>query len=110
MNVTNLRTITKLIKEELNNANKKFPQFQSKHEAYAIMKEELEEVIEELNQLSKGVLNDYWSLCRNSKQDNEVKTTKTLAVLSLKCLNSIHELIQVGAMIEKAKIFEENNK
>lgn len=41
-------TIVKLVKEELERANEKFPMFYSKHHGYAVILEELEEMWDEI--------------------------------------------------------------
>ncbi len=41
-------TIVKLVKEELERANKKFPLFNSKHEGYSVILEKFEEMWDEI--------------------------------------------------------------
>lgn len=96
--------INKLIQEELEKANKKFPAFSNRHEAYAVMKEEIEEVIENLESLIEELHDEYWNCCKLNKTKQVVN--HVLKCMEIDCYKSIEELIQVGAMIEKAKVLE----
>lgn len=96
--------IYKLIQEELEKANKKFPAFASRHEAYAVMKEELEEALDNLESLIETLHDEYW-MCTKLDKTEQV-TTHTLKCMGIDCSKAIEELIQVGAMIEKAKEVE----
>lgn len=98
--------INELINIELIKANRKFPLFQSRHEAYGVILEELEELESEIKDIRIGILVDYWQkYCKNSKA-NLPNINNLLDCLSsgIKC--AINELIQLGAMIEKAKMLE----
>jgi hypothetical protein len=97
-----------LFENELREANKEFPLFQSRHEAYGVMKEELEEVIEEIKDIEIGILEDYWKLCRNSKnkQHNDKNCNILLNCLESAIICSMKELIQLGAMVKKARLLE----
>ena len=46
--MTSIEKIKELVQQELNEANEIHPQFHSDHEAWAVIKEELEECEEEL--------------------------------------------------------------
>ena len=63
----------KLIKKEFTRANKLYPDFHSNHEAYAVIKEEFDELWDEIRK-EKGI-----------KGNDEIRT----------------ELIQIGAMVVK---------
>jgi len=89
--------ITKLIEEELELANKKFPLFNSPHEGYAVILEEFEEAMEE----KEDILTEMAYLKKRIFQ-NENKS----AIYKIKCLknstiNCISELIQLAAMCDK---------
>lgn len=73
----------------------------SDHEAYALIKEELEEALEELTQVD-AYLNRFWTLV---KQDAAI-TDKfgTLIELQRKAINAAAECIQVCETIKKASI------
>jgi hypothetical protein len=91
-----------LIKNELDRANKMFCLFNSRHQAYGVMKEEFEELIDEIKDIEIGINTDYWNLCKN---DNE-EIGDLLLHLECGIKNAIIEMIQLGAMIEKTKILE----
>jgi hypothetical protein len=91
--------IKKLIDLELERANNKFPQFKSRHEAYGVMLEEVEEAAEELEDIYEGITVDYWAACRRDKE--EVADLLIHLENGVNC--AIKELIQLGAMIQKAK-------
>lgn len=64
--------LEKLIENELKAVNKKFPPFASRHEAYGVLKEEMEELFTEIEDIKIGILDDYWELCRKFKNKNQV--------------------------------------
>lgn len=99
-----------LIEEELKEANNIYPLFQTCHEAYGVMREELEETSEEFKNVKERILQDYWKLCRNDKFNinNKGTTDKLLTKLEIHILDTLKELIQLGAMVKKAKILNNN--
>lgn len=104
-------TLSRLIQDELSRANNilNLPQFQSRHEAYAVLKEEFEEAMQEINDLGAGIEVDYWKACRYDKEPEHDKhnTLKLLMCMEAATICGIKELIQTAAMIRKAKLFEE---
>jgi hypothetical protein len=87
--------IKNLVEKELKAANEKFPLFQSNHEGYAIIKEELEESKEELEVLEDH-LNRLWVNTRlNSKNTTYAYRLKKHAI------SLAVESIQVAAMAQK---------
>jgi hypothetical protein len=92
-------TIKKLIDLELERANNKFPQFKSRHEAYGVMLEEAEEAAEELEDIYESITAYYWEACR--RDEEEVADLLIHLENGVNC--AIKELIQLGAMIQKAK-------
>lgn len=86
------------IDEELENAKTWGKDFSSNHEAYAVLKEEVEETSEELDGI-KSALNIYWHLIRT----NATKESMQLCVKDLdnKAFSAIKELIQVIAVCHK---------
>lgn len=53
--------------EELSRANKKFPLFHSGHEGIAVLEEEMEEVAEEIQEVSKN-LKSQWEVIRRNEE------------------------------------------
>lgn len=90
--------VEKLVSKELQNANDKFGMFNSLHEGYAIILEELEEVKDDLNALEMD-LNYLWYCIKNDIVDEDfyenLKTIKTNAIALAV------EAIQVAAMAQK---------
>lgn len=85
---------------ELNRANEKFPLFHSEHEGYSIIREELEESKEALDELeaSMGCL---WDHVREKETPCFLKETiKPLSVANI-ALNLACEAVQTAAMLMK---------
>lgn len=105
MNGKDLEILMNLVNSELIQANKKFPQFQSRHESYAVMKEEIEEAKEEILNLWDYYLEyNFWTATREDKERSEVKPI--LESMESTAIAAIQELIQVVAMIQKAMRLE----
>lgn len=87
-----------LIVFELERAREKFPKpTNSPHEGFAVLKEEIDELDEEMDLLR--VMNDVlWKQVRN---DDLVKQKETLDEMRVVLYRLLKEAIQVGAMIEK---------
>lgn len=98
--------INYMMVQELNNANNKFPSFQSRHEAYGLMLEEFEEAREEFDDVFTGINEDYWKFCRTDKVNNSKELDNLLKCLEASINCNIKELIQLGAMVKKAKMLE----
>ena len=91
--------IEELAAEELVDANTKHePNFNSPHEAYAVLKEELEEAEHEMRQCMER-LGMMW-LC--VKNDDVVQTEKNLEYIKAYATSLVQEGIQVVAMCDKA--------
>lgn len=99
--------IEELIKTELERANEKFPQFHSRHEAYGVMLEELQEMLEETKYTEYGIEGDYWKACRFDKDFSERRTLDLLDCLEGTIVCLIKEAVQLAAMVQKAKRLEE---
>lgn len=93
--------IEKLINEELQNANKKFPPFSSWHEAYAVILEEVEEADEETNVMCTLYLDRLWQDIR-AKASSEADRFEDIGIVRGHAVRAIKELIQVAAMCDKA--------
>jgi hypothetical protein len=106
-----INIILDLIEEELKEANNIYPLFQTQHEAYGVMREELEEAWDEFKLIKKGILIDYWDLCKNDKDGDKAIRIKVinelLRLLEGDVINCIKELIQLGAMLKKAKMLND---
>lgn len=100
--------LKKLIENELKAANKKFTPFQSRHEAYGVLLEEYEEIKEEIDDIGTGIIKDYWRLCRDSKTKayGDMEANRLLDCLDAAINCAFKELIQLGAMVQKAKTLE----
>jgi len=99
--------LKKLIENELKVANDKFPPFQSRHEAYSVLLEELQELQEEIDDISYGIIQDYWKLCRGSKKRGPEEAKRLLDCLETAINCAFKELLQLGAMVKKSKNLEE---
>lgn len=87
-----------LIVFELERARAKFPKpTNSPHEGFAVLKEEIDELDEEMDLLR--VMNDV--LWKNVKTDNLDKQRETLEEMRIVTVRILKEAIQVGAMIDK---------
>ena len=90
-----------LVRDELNTANQKFPLFASNHEGYAVIKEEIEEAIEESN----GVVDNFevlWSVIRENGVGVE-----SVGYIKDHAIKAAAEFIQVAAMCDKYLMSED---
>lgn len=91
--------VEQLIQAEYKNACEKFgDKYNSLHEGYAVLKEELEEVRDEYNSL----LSNYHYLWENIKDDDK-DILSTIAKMQNDVIRQIKELAQVGAVLKKIK-------
>lgn len=95
--MTERETIEKLVELELDEANKTYPLFHSPHEAYAVLKEEVEELEYEANWVT-GLLDVMW---REVKADEDI--LQTANDIHKRAVMLVQEAIQVAAMCEKIK-------
>jgi len=96
------KTIEKLIKDELERANKKFPLFASEHEGCTVMLEEFVEAVFDIQQ-TEIQLNDLWSYTKNKKVKAASKINQTQRIKN-QCIKAIQELIQLSAMCDKYEV------
>lgn len=94
--MTDNKIIHTLIEEELAEANKQHPLFTDPHHAYGVIKEEVEELHEEVV-ACEGLLSDTWHRIRN-----DWETENTLRQLKAHAIYAAQESIQVAAMCQKA--------
>ena len=64
--------IQKLVQKELNGANKKFPLFNSPHEGYAIIKEEIEECMDNANPMFETFAAAWYHIKNNKNAFDEI--------------------------------------
>ena len=81
--------------KELNSANDRFPLFRSPHEGYAVIKEEIEEVMDGMNGMLEIFSNAWSAIKKNEDATVQMKMVGTLAQ------NIAVEAIQVAAMCDK---------
>lgn len=81
--------------EELQVANNKFPAFSGKHEGFAVLREELDEMIEACNATVKAV-NELWE---NVKENESLEIT--VDDIKQHSLQTAAEAVQVAAMAMK---------
>lgn len=91
--------LSKSIEKEIENAESWGKDFSSNHEAYAVLKEEVEEAGEELDKV-KSILNIYWHLIRTNTYKNCME--ECVKTLEDATFSTIKELIQVMAVCHKA--------
>ena len=90
--------VSYLIEEELKRANKKFqPKFNSEHEAYSIIKEEVEEATEELEHVISNFNKMWWQI----RYDNREQSLKYAILIKKHAILIAAESIQVAAMCNK---------
>lgn len=97
VNMNSIKTdVQQLVQKELNSANKKFPLFNSPHEGYAVIKEEVDECDAEMRMIFETILPEVWSKIKtNKKPFNLIRMVKNAAEkLAI-------EAIQVAAMCDK---------
>lgn len=94
-------TINQLVIEEYKRANEKFPMFSSSHEAYSVLREEIEETAEEFNIMQNNI-SKLW----NYVKSNDISSQKDiLSVAKKHSFKAFEELIQVMAMIHKYEMY-----
>lgn len=89
-----MKSVNELVSQELKMANTNFPQFNSKHEGYAVLLEEVEEAEWDMEAV-KSATDSLWSAIKSDMPSISVAGVKHYAV-RLAC-----EAIQVAAMCDK---------
>ncbi|WP_443739603.1 hypothetical protein [Treponema sp.] len=99
--MTDIEKINELVQKEMAEMCEKHNQekFNSFHEAYAVTKEEVEEVDAEMD----GVKADMKVLWNFIKYDNTKSAVELVNFTQKRCNRAIQELIQVSACCEKIK-------
>lgn len=89
--------VEKLADDELKRANKEYPLFHSLHEGYAVLQEEIDEVIE-INKEAMANKEVMWAAIKNDLKDEAVQWAKK----TQRCLTeATAEMIQCIAMCQK---------
>ena len=87
--------IRALVDKELASANERFPQFHSAHEGYAVIKEEVDELKEDMNRIN-GRIACLWARVRFNNSCEELASR-----IFDDAINAACEAIQVAAMCKK---------
>lgn len=90
-----ITAVKNVVAEELEEANESFPLFNSNHEGYAVIAEELEEVQAE-NQAMIQAINVLWEDVKRNRKTTDIGEALQNVAVKLAC-----EAIQVAAMAEK---------
>lgn len=95
------KLVEDLVQAEYQNACTQFGEkYNSLHEGYAVLLEEVEEVEAYFSKL-KEVINDIWSATKQNKTEH---LGKYIDAYAIRCAEfSIKELAQVGAVLQKIK-------
>lgn len=87
--------VQKLVQKELNNANEKFALFNSPHEGYAVIKEEIEECMDDTTEILEAFAAAWYKIKNNDYAFNEIREVKNFAE------HLATEAIQVAVMCDK---------
>ena len=98
------RMIDGIIKAELEAANKIHPPFVDMHQAYAVMLEEYEETLVEIDS-ARELLKMYWTYTRNDDFESGKKCANQLLVIATR---GIAEMVQLAAMAQKTMTLEDD--
>ena len=94
-----LKEVRPLVEQELKEANKTSPLFNSPHQAYGVIKEEVEETRDEAKTM-KELLKYFWLQVRSDDPNDEKKAN--LMNLKEASIHAACEAIQTDAMAQKA--------
>lgn len=89
-----MKSVNELVSQELKMANTNFPPFNSRHEGYAVLLEEVEEAECEMEAVKQGT-DSLWYAIKSDMPTTPIAGVKNYAV-RLAC-----EAIQVAAMCDK---------
>lgn len=98
-------TINQLIEAELLKANRKFTPFNSAHEGWAVMLEEIQETIDDMD----IVVDRHKQMWQSIKLNQENTYWMYIDIIKDATIKSIKEMIQVAAMCEKFKCLKEDD-
>lgn len=95
-----IKEVEQITQTELNRANASFPLFNSKHEGYAVIKEELEETREALDTLESSI-DVLWQDVRDKDVPRIIADFNTTEEMHAQAVAVAAEAIQTAAMILK---------
>lgn len=95
-----IKEVEQITRAELNRANASFPLFNSKHEGYAVIKEELEETREALDTLDSSIA-VLWDDVRGKDIPGFIADFNTTEEMFAQAVAVAAEAIQTAAMILK---------
>lgn len=95
--MTDRKEIEKLIEQELKEANKTYPPFHSPHEAFAVLREECDELHDDYYAIDEK-MDEIWDLIRQ----DDVIAHKTDKIYNW-AINAACESIQIAAMCRKVR-------
>ena len=98
------RMLDGIIKAELEAANKIHPPFVDMHQAYAVMLEEYEETLTEIDS-ARELLKMYWTYTRNDDFESGRKCANQILIIATR---GIAEMVQLAAMAQKAMTLEDD--
>lgn len=98
-----MENVNELVKQELKLANENFPPFNSRHEGYAVLLEEVEEAKSEMEMVSTN-LGYVWTSIKSDIPSIPMTGIRICAV-RLAC-----EAIQVAAMCDKFSDFKDSKE
>jgi Mg2+ and Co2+ transporter CorA len=91
-------SIEKLVALELKSAEAKFPKHNSAHESYAVLREEVDEVNDEIEVISEE-MNELWSSIKKNHDAERMKIS--VDIIRETAVKLIEESIQVVAMCDR---------
>ena len=100
------KKVEELIKEELEAACDNWPMFASLHEGYAVLQEEIEEAISELDKI-EVYADCMWDSVKLNQDMAAIRLSKKI---KKHAENLISEAVQVAAMAEKIILSEKQRK
>lgn len=92
-----IKVFTDQVQKELDDANRKFPAFNSDHEGYAVLLEEYQELVCEFQNVEYYLGNSWDSI----KKGDHITTLDALEMMRIHLCESYKELVQTAAMVEK---------
>ena len=95
--------VTMLAQQELIDANKKFPLFRSTHEAYAIIKEEYEEALSEIERVEFELIG-VWHHTKNNDKQNILGHIEELQSSATKLAAESIQIIAMCAKYTESKL------
>lgn len=95
-----VRDINAVVNEERMRANERFPLFQSPHEGWAVIKEEFEEAMDEVEQLSNDKYASDVTLAWAAIREN-LPAFEYVYDIRVKMMQAVAEMVQCMAMCDK---------